>query len=137
MFCDEMAFWFLKLHILYVRRHIVTVGQCICDKEPDHEDSFLCRVPFDTANQNTDSNTIDIFAEDKSNSEMMNGESYNWEATEAYILEGSKLKIKTWNVDIGMAIVSADKPFFNRVSLNQAGELELSLIHISEPTRPY
>ena len=57
---------------------------------------------------------------------MMNGESYNWEATEAYILQGSKLRITFWNVDIGMAIVSADKPFFNHVSLNEAGKLKRS-----------
>ena len=56
--------------------------------------AFLCKVPYDTTNQISKSNELDIYAGDKSKIKMMNDPSYKWEAAEAYIMEGTRLRIK-------------------------------------------
>ena len=86
-------------------------------------------IPFDSTNQILkSSNVIEIHAGDESKSTMLNDKHYQWDATEAYILPGSNINIKDWNVDIGMAIISnllaLDKRFFNHLSLEEPDELK-------------
>ena len=79
--------------------------------------------PYKVKNQiDKRSNKITLYAGDKSKSNMMKDQRYQWEIEEAFIMNESE-RPGFDEIDIGMAVIAPDKRLFDRLLLKQKVEL--------------